>query len=239
MNRPTSFKSIPAISLLLIAPLVTTKDDKDSAEATRTAAFVYLDCRDEEPDCVIRQSSDVSADYPINDRHLIIFVEGSGDSSVHFTHTARLILESEMAREMHEPILMVLLPWSQSSSVVAEHLSAANQRTGAQALQQMVIAHQRRWGEKGVCTLVGFSAGTRVVQQAFGAKGLIGKHGPIMPPERPAAMSHVTHVIFLGSSMLRGDPIPFDNITGNFVNFRYPHDTFYGDRAPFAAPAGG
>ena len=57
-----------------------------------------------------------------------------------------------------------------------------------------------------------------------------------MPLKCSAAMSRVNHVVFLSSSMLCYDPIHFDNISGDFINFRCPPDTFYEDPTPYAVP---
>ena len=182
---------------------------------------------------------ELPGDDPIEDRNLIIFVEGSGDQVKHFHYSVSVLLDSEVAVGSGEPILAVLVHWSRTTKIVVEHLSGPNQQAGAQALQEMVVAHQQRWGQEGSCTLIGFSAGTRVIQQAFGAEGVTDEEGNALPAlPVPAQMSHVTHIVYLGSSMLREDKLPYDGIRGHFINFQNPRDTHYGDSAPYAAPAG-
>ena len=179
------------------------------------------------------------ADYPINDRHLIIYAEGSGDEVKHFYHSISLLLNSDLAAELGVQITAAVVHWSKSTKVIDEHLSGKNQQEGAVALQNMVIAHDRRWGDAGSCTLLGFSAGTRVIQQAFGVEGVTDKDGNFKPAlPRPPEMDHVTHIVYLGSSMLHDQEIPYDQIRGHFINFQNPRDTHYGDAAPYAAPAG-
>ena len=183
--------------------------------------------------------AELPADYLINDRHLIIYAEGSGDQVKHFYHSISLLLNSELAVELGDQIAAAVVHWSKSTKVVTEHLSGKNQQEGALALQNMVITHNQRWGDAGSCTLIGFSAGTRVIQQAFGVEGVTDKDGNVKPAlPRPPDMDHVTHIVYLGSSMLRQQAIPYDQIRGQFINFQNHRDTHYGDAAPYAAPAG-
>ncbi len=179
------------------------------------------------------QDVDLPADQPVDDTNLLIFAEGSADTVEAFRWTARLLAESPhgFPGDPHR-LAVLLLKWSESSNVVAEHLNLAGQQKGAARLLAMLDVHRRRHGGAGHVALVGFSAGTRAVQLAF--------LGDLPPGTRaaPALLARVDHVAFLGSSMDCEDPAPFEPIRGRFINFVNPRDTHFGDRAAYAAPAG-
>jgi len=157
------------------------------------------------------QDTDWPADRPIDDRCLVIFVEGAGDTVEGFRWTGRLLAESPYGFRGAGPGLVVaLLRWSRSGSPVADHLDREAQAAGAAHLVEMLEVHRRRHGAAGRVSVVGFSAGTRVIEMAW--RGAAAGD----PAWRPEALARVENVVF-------------------FVN---PRDTHFGDRAAYVAPAG-
>lgn len=205
-----------------------------------TSGFVYA-ARRETGEVTVVDDTEAAAGMPLSDRRLVILVEGSGDTLKGFRHTARLMATSRHLWPSGSAGAVLLLPvhWSESDNVVAEHVNLTAQRRGAVALQDMVRAHQLRHGDTpgSSVSLLGFSAGTRVVQMAFGGK-LDPATGTVTEGERPAAMDRVANIVFAGSSISRRDPTPFEHIRGRFINFVNRRDTHFGDRAPNVAPAG-
>jgi hypothetical protein len=129
-------------------------------------------------------------------------------------------------------LVVAYLKWCRSTSAVAEHLNREAQEAGAALLADMLEVHWRRHGERGHVSIVGFSAGTRVVGMAFAgaASGEAAWH--------PEAFQQVDHVVFLGSSVGTDEPMPLAALRGRFINFVNPRDTHFGDRAAYVAPAG-
>jgi hypothetical protein len=178
------------------------------------------------------QDTLLAADSALDDGNLIIFVEGAGDSEVGFRRTASLLVESRHAFPLaSDSLVVVLLKWSRSSSVLISHMDHAAQQEGAAHLAEMLEVHRRRHGPFGHVSVIGFSAGTRVIESAFAAaEGDAAWH--------PEALAQVDHVVFLGSSVAADDATPYTGIRGRFLNFVNPRDTHFGDRATFVAPAG-
>jgi len=206
-----------------------------------TTAFVYAVRDDEGGEVCVVDDTGAPADAALDDCRLVVYVEGSGDSFKGFRYTARLIAESPHVFPPGAPRAVLLLPlhWSTSSDVVREHVNFRAQQRGAVALQDMVHAHAARHGGTpgAMVSLLGFSAGSRVVQMAFGAR-LTGKAAEAVEGDCPPYMSTVGNVAFVGSSLSRRDPVPFTHVRGRFINFVNPRDTHFGDRAPNVAPAG-
>lgn len=204
-------------------------------------AFVYAVRKSGGAGVTLRDDTDAGAGLGLADARLIVLVEGSGDSLAGFRHTARLIADSPHTwfAGSQGQLLLVPLHWSESGDVVREHVNLNGQRRGAVALQDMIRAHALRHGETpgaGV-SLLGFSAGTRVIQMAFGAEVDPGK-GVASRGDVPPYMATVRHVVFVGSSLSRRDVMPLEVIGGRLINFVNPRDTHFGDRAPNMTPAG-
>ncbi|NIA21014.1 MAG: hypothetical protein GWP05_03365 [Anaerolineaceae bacterium] len=199
--------------------------------------FVYAT-----PGGVISSDQDNDAGLPLDDRRLIVFAEGSGDSLKGFLYTARLIAESQVAAKLirQQPLLLLPVRWSYTRNAVAEHLNIKAQKEGAAFLQDIVHAWYLRHGDDPAAgvSLLGFSAGTRVVQMAFGCDVAQGEITATDTGRRPAYMAAVGNVTFVGASISRQDPLPLDVIRGRFINFVNPRDTHFGDRVAFVAPAG-
>jgi len=199
--------------------------------------FVYAT-----PGGVIISDQDNDAGLPLDDSRLIVLVEGSGDSLKGFLYTARLIAESTVVTATLDggPLLLLPVHWSHTSMPIAEHMNIKAQKEGAVVLQDMVKAWHLRHGSdpEGKISVLGFSAGTRVVQLAFGCEVAQGEITATATGERPAYMGAVTNVAFVGSSISRQDPLPLDVIRGRFINFVNPRDTHFGDRAAYMAPPG-
>jgi len=206
-----------------------------------TTAFVYAARDPDTGETAVIDDTGAPAGAALDDRRLIIYVEGSGDSFKEFRYTARLIAESPHVFPPGSSGAVLLLPlhWSESGNVVREHVNLKAQRRGAVALQDVVRAHAARHsGTPGASvSLLGFSAGSRVVQMAFGAR-LTGKGVEAVEGDCPAYMNTVRDVVFVGSSLSRHDPVPLAGIRGRFINFVNRRDTHFGDRAPNVAPAG-
>ncbi|MCX5683079.1 MAG: hypothetical protein NT049_05265 [Planctomycetota bacterium] len=199
--------------------------------AYNTPGFVMRTVKDGRPVAV--QDTEIPAGTVIDDTNLVIFVEGSGDSVDVFRWTARLLAESPHGfPEAPERLVIILVHWSETRDVVAEHLSRDSQLVGAARLHQMLETHRLRHGDAGHAGVIGFSAGTRVMQFAY--------TGTLAPgaPAYPEGLRHADNLVFLGSSISREDPMPVESIRGRFINFVNPRDTHYGDRAPYVAPAG-
>jgi len=200
-------------------------------EAYRTPAFVVRQVAGGKHTAV--QDVDLSADSQIDDTNLLIFAEGSADTIDGFRQTARLLAESACGFPGDDDRLVILvLKWSQGFSAVAEHLNRAAQEQGAALLADMLEVHHRRHGGRGSVSLIGFSAGTRVIERAF-AGAASGNAA-----WRPEALARVDHVVFLGSSVGYEETVPCGAIHGRFINFVNPRDTHFGDRAAYVAPAG-
>jgi len=196
-----------------------------------TPAFVMRTLRDGRAAAV--HDTEVPAGTVVDDSNLLIFVEGSGDSVDVFRWTARLLAESPYGfPDAPERLVILLVHWSETRDVVVEHLSRDSQLAGAARLHQMLETHRLRHCDGGRVGVIGFSAGTRVMQFAYtgtlpeGAKAC------------PDGLAHADNLVFLGSSIGCEDPMPVESIRGRFVNFVNPRDTHYGDRAPYVAPAG-
>ena len=160
--------------------------------------------------------AELPADYLINDRHLIIYAEGSGDQVKHFYHSVSILLGSDVAAELGVQIAAAVVHWSKSTKVIDEHISGENQQEGAVALQNMVIAHYQRWGNAGSCTLIGFSAGTRVIQQAFGVEGVTDEDGNFLSLPVDADQISTGYGTDLSTSVIyTGDPTTHINRTFN------------------------
>lgn len=218
-------------------------DASEIAHTYGSAAFVY---REGIPgisqNMRLRTDLEITATEPVHDANLIIFVEGSGDQLIHFRHTAHLLAESDYHPPGDLPHLLILLVhWSETTRVVREHLNYQAQAQAAETLKRMCHIHQRRHPDgQGFVGIIGFSAGTRITQLAFGAvlpEGRPGDKPPFLSGV-PDEMKHVRNVVYLGSSINREDPLPFQEIDGRFINFINYRDTHYGDRAPYFAPAG-
>ncbi len=199
--------------------------------------FVYAT-----PGRLITSDQDNDAGQPLDDSRLIVLVEGSGDSLKGFLYTARLIAKSQVAARLvrQQPLLLLPVRWSHTRNAVSEHMNIKAQKEGAAFLQNMVHAWHLRHGDDpaGGVSLLGFSAGTRVVQIAFGCDVAQGKISATDTGRRPAYMAAVGHVVFVGASISRQDPLPLDVIGGRFINFVNSRDTHFGDRVAFVAPAG-
>ena len=202
-------------------------------QAYHTPAFVVRQTDGDRR--VVVQDADMAADSQIDDTNLLIWVEGSGDSIEGFRWTAGLLAASPAAFPTHpDRLVIIVLKWSQSSNAVIEHLNHAAQLAGASVLADMLEAHRLRHGPKGHVSLVGFSAGTRVIQLAYAAA--VANQGEDSHAE---ALALVDNIAFIGSSIGYEEVVPFDSIRGRFINFVNPRDTHFGDRAAFVAPAGG
>lgn len=176
---------------------------------------------------------DLAADAIVDDKNLLIFAEGAGDTVDGFYRTAGLLAESAYGFPGEPDRLTVVhLRWSESKNVAREHLNRKAQIKGAAKLDAMLEVHRRRHGESGRVSAIGFSSGTHVTKLAF--EGI----RPDGRPVRPEALKHAEHIVFLGSSVKREDPTPFEDIRGRFINFVNPRDTHYGDRAVYVAPSG-
>ena len=196
-----------------------------------TPGFVMRTVKAGRPAAV--QDTEIPAGTVIDDTNLVIFVEGSGDSVDVFRWTARLLAESpHNFPDAPERLVIILVHWSETRDVVAEHLSRASQLVGAARLHQMLETHRLRHGACGRASVIGFSAGTRVMQFAYTATLAAGA------PAYPEGLGHADNLVFLGSSIGSEDPMPVESIRGRFINFVNPRDTHYGDRAPYIAPAG-
>jgi len=196
-----------------------------------TPAFVVRDTRDGRH--VAFQDSDLPADAHVDDVNLLIYVEGSGDRIPLSRWTMGLLAESPHGfPDRPDRLVIVLLKWGKSTDVVTEHTNRKGQLAGAATLNRMLEVHRRRHGDDGHASVIGFSAGTRVTQWAFG--------GTLPEGEQayPDALAHADNVVFLGSSVSCADCAPFEMLRGRFLSFINPRDTHYGDRAPFVAPAG-
>ena len=179
------------------------------------------------------QDTDLAADEVVDDSNLLIFAEGAGDTVDAFRWTAALLAEAPHGfPEDPDRLVMVLLRWSESTSIAREHLNRAAHEKAAQLLRHMAEVHRRRHGDRGRLALVGFSAGSHVIRLAFS--------GPRDPREEagPEGLRHVSNVVFLGSSIGGDEPLALDGIRGRFLNFINPRDTHFGDRLVYAAPAG-
>lgn len=179
------------------------------------------------------QDTDLAADSRVDDTNLLVLVEGAGDTAAGFRWTARLLAESPYSfYGAGEGLVVVLLKWSQSTNAVAEHMNREAQQAGSARLADMLEVHRRRHGGGGRVSVVGFSAGTRVIQMAFGGvqSGDQAWH--------PEALARVEDVVFLGSSLGSEEAMPFGSIRGRFLNFVNLRDTHFGDRAAYVAPAG-
>jgi hypothetical protein len=200
-------------------------------EAYRTPAFVVRQAAGGKHTAV--QDADLSADSQVDDTNLIIFAEGSADTLDGFHWTARLLAESDYGFPgSADRLVIVVLKWSQGISAVAEHLNREAQERGAAVLADMLEVHRRRHPADGHVSLIGFSAGTRVIERAFAGAASGNAAG------RPEALARVRHVVFLGSSVGFEEAMPFGGIRGRFINFVNPRDTHFGDRAAYVAPAG-
>lgn len=200
--------------------------------------FVYADGRGG-----IVASDDKPADtLPLDDGRVIVLVEGSGDSFEGFLFTARLLAASDSVVRSGGAVLLLPVHWSESSNPVMEHINTAGQKRGAAVLQDLVrVWHLRRGDDHHHhpwLSILGFSAGSRVVQLAFGCEVQPGKTTALDTGVRPEGMDAVRHVVFVGSSLSRHDVLPFDHIRGRFLNFVNPRDTHFGDRAAYASPPG-
>ena len=211
------------------------------ADIYGTTVFVYAVRDAAGGEVAVVDDTGAPAGAALDDRRLVIYAEGSGDSFKEFRYTARLIAESPHAFSPGSSGAVLLLPvhWSASGDVVREHVNIEAQRRGAVALQDMVHAHAARHGGApgAFVSLLGFSAGSRVVQMAFGAQ-LTGKAAEAVEGDCPPYMNTVRDIVFVGSSLSRHDPVPLAGIRGRFINFVNRRDTHFGDRAPNVTPAG-
>lgn len=179
------------------------------------------------------QDTDLAADAPIDDRNLIIFAEGAGDTVEGFRQTARLVAESPHDFPgAGDSLVIIHLKWCESGSAVTEHMNHKAQEAGAVRLAEMLEVHRLRHGAAGRVGIIGFSAGTRVTQIAFSGAAT---HPLDWHAE---AFALVDNVAFVGSSMGTEEEMPLRSIRGRFLNFVNPRDTHFGDRAAFVAPAG-
>lgn len=189
----------------------------------------------------ILDDTSAAGDAELSDVRLVIYVEGSGDTLEGFRYTARLIAESPESwpAGAASTLLLLTVHWSTTDDVVTEHVSLDDQRRGAVELQDMVkVHHVRHQGSRrAMVSLLGFSAGTRVVQLAFGAR-IDPQQGTAEAGECPSYMEWVDHVAFVGSSLARSDLVPLERIHGRMVNFVNPRDTHFGDRAANVATPG-
>ncbi|MCX5682933.1 MAG: hypothetical protein NT049_04535, partial [Planctomycetota bacterium] len=179
------------------------------------------------------QDTDLSADSQVDDSNLLIFAEGSADTIEGFRWTSRLLAESPYGFPQNPGrLVIIVLKWSKGMSAVAEHLNRPAQEEGAAVLADMLEVHRRRHHSDGHVSLVGFSAGTRVIERAFAnavAKRDAGRHEAFEP---------VDNIVFVGSSVGLEETPRFEDIRGRFINFVNPRDTHFGDRAAYVAPAG-
>jgi hypothetical protein len=179
------------------------------------------------------QDTDLSADSQIDDTNLLVFAEGSADTIEGFRWTARLLAESPYGFSPNpDRLVIIVLKWSQGTIAVAEHLNHAAQAKGAALLADMLEVHRRRHHSDGHVALVGFSAGTRVIERAFAAAAAERDAG------RHEAFEPVDNIVFLGSSVGLTETPQFEGLRGRFINFVNPRDTHFGDRAAYVAPAG-
>lgn len=200
-------------------------------QAYRTPAFVVRQASGGRFAAV--QDTDLSPNSQVDDTNLLVFAEGSADTIEGFRWTARLLAESPYGFSPNpDRLVIIVLKWSQGISAVAEHLNSAAQAKGAAALAEMLEVHRRRHHSDGHVALVGFSAGTRVIERAFAAA----------VAERDAARHEafepVDNIVFLGSSVGLMETPQFEGLRGRFINFVNPRDTHFGDRAAYVAPAG-
>ena len=149
------------------------------------------------------------------------------------------VLASELLTAEVTSLLLLPVHWSMTSDVVLEHVSLNHQRHGAVQLQDLVHVHSLRHerNHRASVSVLAFSAGTRVVQLAFGAR-IDAERGVTEAGPYPDYMGWVDNVVFVGSSLARTDLVPLEIIRGRLVNFVNPRDTHFGDRAPTVAPAG-
>ena len=200
-------------------------------EAYRTPAFVVRQASGGRFTAV--QDADLSADSQVDDTNLIIFAEGSADTIEGFRWTAHLLAESPFGFDSQpERLVIVVLKWSHGISAVAEHLNHEAQAKGADVLAEMLEVHRRRHHSDGHVSLIGFSAGTRVIERAF-AKAVAERDAG-----RHEAFEPVDNIVFLGSSVGLMETPQFEGLRGRFLNFVNPRDTHFGDRAAYVAPAG-
>ncbi|MCX5655595.1 MAG: hypothetical protein NTY65_13225 [Planctomycetota bacterium] len=199
-------------------------------EAYRTPAFVVRHGGDR---FTAVQDTELSADSQVDDTNLLIFAEGSADTIDGFRCTARLLAESPFGFESNpDRLVIIVLKWSKGISAVAEHLNRAAQDEGAAVLADMLEVHRRRHHSDGHVSLVGFSAGTRVIERAF-AKAVSERDAG-----RHEAFEPVDNIVFVGSSVGLMETPQFEGLRGRFINFVNPRDTHFGDRAAYIAPAG-
>ncbi len=200
-------------------------------DAYATPAFVVRDLAGGRH--VALQDTDLAPGAHVDDSNLLIYAEGSGDTVDASRWTMRLLAESPYGfPDRPDRLVVVLLKWSETRDVVAEHLNRKAQLQAAARINDMLEIHRRRHGNRGHASVVGFSAGTRVIQFAFSGQVPEGED------THPEGLAHADHIVFLGSSMCCLDETPYDMIRGRFLSFVNPRDTHYGDRAPYAAPAG-
>jgi len=200
-------------------------------DAYRTPAFAVRDVHDGRH--VALQDTELPPGAAVDDSNLLIYVEGSGDAVTLSRWTMRLLAESSYGFPgQPNRLVVVLLKWGTSHDVVTEHLNRKAQMAGAALLNDILEVHRLRHGGRGHASVIGFSAGTRVIQMAFL------ESVPEGEDTHPAGLAHADHVVFVGSSISCVDATPFEAIRGRFVSFINPRDTHYGDRASFVAPAG-
>jgi hypothetical protein len=200
-------------------------------EAYRTPAFVVRQMGVGHYAAV--QDTDLSADSHVDDSNLLIFAEGSADTIEGFRWTSRLLAESRFGFDQNpERLVIIVLKWSKGISAVAEHLNRAAQEEGAALLADMLEVHRRRHHSAGRVSLIGFSAGTRVIERAFASAVSLRDAG------RHEAFEPVDNIVFVGSSVGLEETPRFEDIRGRFINFVNPRDTHFGDRAAYVAPAG-
>jgi len=180
------------------------------------------------------QDAELPPEARIDDSNLILFVEGAGDTADGFRRTARLLAESPYDfRGAASSLVILYLKWCESGNPVAEHMNQKAQQAGAVLLADMLEVHRRRYPGRGHVSLVGFSAGTRVIEKAFSGAASGGDDW------HPEAFKRVENVVFLGSSVGTEESMPLVSIRGRFINFVNPRDTHFGDRAAYVAVAGG
>ena len=204
-----------------------------------TPDFVYAHITDDAVPVVTTWSYASAGDMVIEDTRLMIYVGGSGDAPDGFYHTAKLIAAGpQLWAGDHRPLLIVTQHWSESRDPIIEHTNLAAQQSGALRLQQMAQVHDLRHRDNfdSHISVMAFSAGTRVVQLAFGCAIEPGNSNAVSGNAYPEEMNRINNIVFLGSSLPRDDPLPFENIRGRFINFVNPRDTHFGDRATHVAP---
>jgi hypothetical protein len=200
-------------------------------EAYRTPAFVVRQMGVGHYTAV--QDTDLSADSQVDDSNLLVFAEGSADTIDGFRWTARLLAESPFGFPQNpDRLVIIVLKWSKGLSAVAEHMNRAAQEEGAAVLADMLEVHRRRHHSDGHVSLIGFSAGTRVIERAFASAVALRDAG------RHEAFEPVDNIVFVGSSVGLEEQLCFEDIRGRFINFVNPRDTHFGDRAAYVAPAG-